>query len=74
MTDCPIKAFNGCSCPEGQCLESKTVRIPTPPPFIAPNWRMFVAALAWGAMVTLISYTAFQLHQEEKRLEMAARV
>ena len=55
-------------------MTQRTVRIPTHPPFITPNWRVFFAALPWGTMVALISYTALQLHHEEKRLEVAARV
>ena len=74
MTHCTIRAFNGCFCPEDQCLESRTVRIPTPPPVFTPGARMIIATAAYIALLGAVVTTIHSVHQAETRLAQEARV
>lgn len=74
MTSCAIRAFNGCACPEGQCLESRTVRIPPAPPVFTPGARMIIATAAYIALLGAVITTIHSIHQAETRLAQEARV
>lgn len=52
MTDCIIKAFDGCACPTGECAEKPI----TPAPVVLPSWRtQAITCLFLGAVMTFVS-------------------
>lgn len=59
MTDCIIKAFGGCACPDGECAE----RPVTVAPVILPSWRTQMAVcLFLGAVTTFVSAAVMEMH------------
>ncbi|NKL67582.1 hypothetical protein [Rhizobium leguminosarum] len=52
MSDCLIKAFSGCACPPGECVEKST----TPAPVTFVSWRtQAIACLAFGFLAAIVS-------------------
>lgn len=63
MTDCIIKAFGGCACPNGECAE-KTV---TPAPVILISLRtQAITCLFLGAVMTFVSAAVMEGKMEHQ--------
>lgn len=50
--DCIIKAFSGCPCPPGQCVEKPV----TPAPVTFVSWRIqALTCIAFGLLAAIVS-------------------
>lgn len=76
MADCTIKAFDGCTCSEGEC---KSATVPLSKwndmsgVFTVPA-RVQIAFIAWVTITGLIGFGAYQLHQIDKQIEISGKV
>lgn len=76
MRDCTIRAFDACSCREGEC---KSAAAPLSKwndmsgVFTVPA-RVQLAFIAWVTITGLIGFGAYQIHQIDKQEQIARNV
>ena len=74
MTDCTIRAFDGCTCKEGEC-HSKAVQLgrfekPRPSPHNTTGWQYGIVFI-FAALS--ISYAATIGYEQQKRMDIIAQ-
>ncbi|WP_411196955.1 hypothetical protein [Rhizobium sp.] len=71
MSDCLIKAFAGCACPPGECVEKPL----TPAPVTFVSWRtQAIACLTFGFLVAIVTAAWMETQFKNQDLSYQERV